>query len=130
MRRASDLRIGLIPGMVLFVAGAAAQVQDPTRPPDFLQVPADGSAAAMPTETGVQTVILRPGGKAAAVINGQQVVVGGKLGDKRVVRITEREVVLKGASGTETIKVTPAVEKAPRPATIDARTRNKGTSNK
>lgn len=130
MRRANGLRIGLIPWMFLLATGVPAQVADPTRPPDVLQVPADGAAFAMPVETGVQTIILRPGGKAAAVINGQQVVVGGKLGDKRVVRITEREVVLKGAGGTETIKVTPAVEKAPRPAMIDARTRNMGTSNK
>lgn len=130
MKRASGLRIGLIPGLLLLAAGVPAQVQDPTRPPDFLQVPADGSAASVPTETGVQTIILRPGGKAAAVINGQQVVVGGKLGDKRVVRITEREVVLKGAGGTETIKVTPSVEKAPRPATSDVRTRTMGNINK
>lgn len=84
----------------------------------------------MPAETGVQTVILRPGGKAAAVINGQHVVVGGKLGDKRVVRITESEVVLKGASGTETIKVTPAVDKALRPAATGAQTRNRGASSR
>jgi hypothetical protein len=56
-------------------------------------------------------VILRPGGQSAAVINGQYLRVGDKFGDKRVLKISESEVVLKGESGREVIKVTPAIEK-------------------
>lgn len=108
---------------------AVAQEPDPTRPPDFLQKPADGKVT-LPIESGVQTIILRPNSKAAAVINGQHVEVGGKLGDKRVVRITESEVVLKGATITETIKVTPAIEKVPKQVMTEAKARNKGASNK
>jgi hypothetical protein len=89
-----------------------AQVQDPTRPAGALLTPEGGSAAA-PVESGVQTVILRRGGKSAAVINGQYVEVGGMVGDKKVLKITESEVVLKGESGREVIKVTPAIEKVP-----------------
>ena len=87
-----------------------AQVQDPTRPAAALMTPETGGVAA-PVESGVQTVILRRGGKSAAVINGQYVVVGGKFGDKRVMKISESEVVLQGESGREVIKVTPAIEK-------------------
>lgn len=129
MKRTSFLAICAASSLLTFAGGGAAQVPDPTRPPDFLQAPT-GGATTMPTESGVQTVILRPGHKASAVINGQHVVVGGKLSDKRVVRITEGEVVLKGPSGIETIKVTPGVEKAPRPVATDTKTRNRGTSNK
>ena len=78
----------------------------------------------------MQTVILRRGGKSGAVINGQYVVVGGKLGEKRVLKISESEVVLEGESGREVIKVTPAIEKVPtrKAAAIERRTR--GTTEK
>lgn len=90
-----------------------AQVPDPTRPPEAF-VTAEGGGVAAPHESGVQTVILRPGGrKSAAVINGQYVEVGGMVGDKRVLKITESEVVLNGESGREVIKVMPAIEKIP-----------------
>jgi MSHA biogenesis protein MshK len=96
------LLTGVILGPVL------AQVPDPTRPP-VGQDSADGAAA--PVNSGIQTVILRPGGKSAAVINGQYLRVGDKFGDKRVLKISESEVVLKGESGREVLKVTPAIEK-------------------
>ena len=104
-------------------AGAAlAQVQDPTRPPGAMPGQAiDGTP--LPVESGVQAVILRPNGKSGAVVNGQYVVVGGKLGEKRVIRITESEVVLKGESGNEVIKVMPAVEKVTRKKPVDAKGR-------
>lgn len=90
-----------------------AQVPDPTRPPDAFLTPG-GDGVAAPHESGVQTVILRPRGrKSAAVINGQYVEVGGMVGDKRVLKITETEVVLTGENGREVIKVMPAIEKMP-----------------
>jgi hypothetical protein len=81
-------------------------------------------------ESGVQTVILRPGSKSAAVINGQYVEVGGKLGDKRVTKITESEVVLTGAGGREVLKVTPAIEKMPAKKMTGATRRMTGTNEK
>ena len=105
---------------------ALAQVPDPTRPAAAVMSPEAGGAA-MPVESGVQTVILRPGGKSAAVINGQHVSVGDKLGDKRVQKISESEVVLKGASGREVIKVTPAIQKVPAVKADAAKRRTTGT---
>ncbi len=100
--------------VLLVLAGAGsvmAQVPDPTRPPDALLAPGPAGGVSVPVDSGVQTVILRPGGKSAAVINGQYIVVGEMIGDKRVIKITESEVVLKSESGREIIKVMPAIEK-------------------
>lgn len=74
-----------------------------------------------PTENGVQTVILRPGGKSAAVINGKYVERGAMVGDKQVLKISESEVVLRGVNGREVIKVTPAIEKVPAGKAVAAK---------
>lgn len=102
------LFVALLTGVIL--GPVLAQVPDPTRPP-VGQDSADGAAA--PVDSGIQTVILRPGGKSAAVINGQYLRVGDKFGDKRVLKISESEVILKGESGREVLKVMPAIEKIP-----------------
>ena len=75
--------------------------------------PESGAAAAAAAESGVQTVILRHGRKSGAVVNGQYVEVGGKLGEKRVLKISESDVVLMGEAGREVLKATPAIEKVP-----------------
>lgn len=112
-------------------AGCAfAQVPDPTRPAGAMMAPDATGGGAAPVESGVQTVILRPGGKSVAVINGQHVAVGDKLGDKRVMKITESEVVLKGESGREVIKVTPDIEKVPVKKTAAAKRRTTGITEK
>ena len=105
-----------------------AQVPDPTRPAGNLVAAEASGGVSAPVESGVQTVILRPGGKSAAVINGQYVVVGGKFGDKRVLRISESEVVLKGESGREVIKILPSVEKTPARKTAATAQRTTGTA--
>jgi hypothetical protein len=111
-------------------AGSAlAQVPDPMRPAAAVMAP-DVAGGAGSVESGVQTVILRPGGKSAAVINGQYVVVGDKLGDKRVLKISESEIVLKGESGREVIKVTPAIEKTTAKKTAASKRRTTGTTEK
>ena len=113
---------------LIWTGTAQAQVSDPTRPAGNQVTAEGGSGVSAPVESGVQTVILRPGGKSAAVINGQYVVVGGKFGDKRVLRITESEIVLKGESGREVIKVMPSVEKTPARKTAARTQRTTGTA--
>ncbi len=102
----NNLFIALLTG--LMVGPVFAQVPDPTRPPGG-QDPTGGATA--PLDSGIQTVILRPGGQSAAVINGQYLRVGDKFGDKRVLKISESEVVLQGGNGREVLKLTPAIEK-------------------
>lgn len=127
------MRHDLLPLLLAGFVGAGsavAQVPDPTRPAAAVMTTEAPGSAAAPVESGVQTVILRPGGKSVAVINGQQVAVGGKLGDKRVMKITESEVVLKGESGREVIRVTPDIEKVPVKKTAAAKRRTTGTTEK
>ena len=109
-------------------AAAGAQVPDPTRPPVAAMEPEAAGGSAMPVESGVQTVILRRGGKSAAVINGKYVSVGDMVGDKRVQKISESEVILKGPGGREVIKVMPAIEKVPANKTAAAKRRTTGTT--
>ncbi|MDP2821743.1 MAG: hypothetical protein Q8O52_03555 [Sulfuritalea sp.] len=102
-----------------------AQMSDPTRPADASTASELPGGTAAAVESGVQTVILRPGGKSAAVIDGRYVSVGDKLGDKRVLKISESEVVLKGEGGREVIKATPAIEKIPARKPAGAKPRTK-----
>jgi len=46
-----------------------------------------------------------------AVINGQTVALGGKVGESVLVKIAENEVVLRGSLGTEVLRMTPEVDK-------------------
>ena len=127
------IRFGLYPLLLVVFAGAGlalAQVPDPTRPPMVVMTPESSGGVAVPVESGVQTVILRPKGKSAAVINGQYVQVGDKLGDKKVVKISESEVVLQGESGREVMKVTPDIEKVPVKKKAAAKRRTTGTTEK
>lgn len=108
---ADRLAIAIVAAGLLAAGAASAQVSDPMRPPEGVGV-ADG-ATAPAASSGVQAVIVRGNGKSVALINGRQVAVGDSVGDKRVVKISEGEVVLKGAGGRETLKVIPAIEKQP-----------------
>lgn len=125
MRRAVH---GFLLAALAAAGGALAQVPDPTRPATAAMAPEAAGSLAMPVESGVQTVILRPGGKSAAVINGKYVSVGDMVGDKRVQKISESEVVLKGPGGREVIKVMPAIEKVPASKTVAAKRRTTGTT--
>ena len=88
---------------------------DPTRPPDELTVKPESSSGndgkPAPANGGLQTIIFRKGAKPMAVINGEIVYLGGKVGEARLVRLGETEVELDGPNGKEVMRMTPAVEK-------------------
>ena len=92
----------------LALASTAAMAQglpDPTRPPAALQAPADtppGSATLQ-----LQSVLLGPGRTPAAVISGRLVLQGGRVGDAKLVRVSDRAAVLKGPSGETTLALLP-----------------------
>lgn len=96
----------LVLQMTQMTASASAQGNDPMRPAGY-------QSAVSAIESGVQTVIIRDGGKSAAVINGEYVALGGKVGDKKVTAITESAVTLHGAGGSEVLKVMSAIDKVP-----------------
>jgi len=99
----------------LLASPAWAQLADPTRPPVQAAAPAGdaANAVATPVATGLQSVILSRDGKGrpAAVINGEVVQLGGKVGEARLVKVAEDHVVLLGAEGRETLRLMPAAEK-------------------
>jgi MSHA biogenesis protein MshK len=97
--------------MVVAVSGAQAQaLTDPTRPPSAL--PTSPGAQEETTGPQLQSILLSSGRK-VAVISGAMVPLGGMVGEARVVRITETQVVLKKGEETEILKMFPGIEKRP-----------------
>lgn len=122
MQRRADTAVMIVCGLALFAAMTVAGAQglaDPTKPPAGIDQPAAAAAeaGAEKAAAGLQTIIRREGEKPAAVINGEYVVLGGRVGDARVVRIGEDSVTLKGATGTEVLKLAPGIEKSASPPT-------------
>ncbi len=92
------------------LACAAEALQDPTRPPAELSMPQGGAEALAPKGPQLQSVRISTHQR-SAIISGQRVKVGDRFGDTKVVIITENEVVLKGSSGMQTLKLFPDVGK-------------------
>lgn len=92
------------------LACAADALQDPTRPPAELSMPQGSAGALAPSGPQLQSVQISAHQR-SAMISGQHVKVGDKIGDARVVMITENEVVLKGGNGLQTLKLFPDVGK-------------------
>lgn len=111
-RRALETVVAVV--LWLAAAGAHAQVSaaglsDPTRPPG----PGagwQGAADEPPAGKQLQSVLLSRGRK-LAIIDGTLVRLGGMLGEARVVKISETEVVLKNGEELETLKLYPSVDK-------------------
>jgi MSHA biogenesis protein MshK len=94
------------------VSSAFAQgLADPTRPATAGGGTATGADAGQGTANGLQTIIRRHGRKPAAVINGEYVVLGGRVGDARLVKVGEDSVVLQRPAGKEEMKLLPGIEK-------------------
>ena len=94
------------------IAGSAyAQVLvDPTRPPTEVSAPqASGEQAAVAEANRLQSIIISPT-RRAAIINGQTVELGAKLGNTRLVEVSERGVVLEGMQGRQMLALFPGVE--------------------
>ena len=81
---------------------------DPTRPPAGF-APGDPDAAAQGGPV-LQSVMISASGS-AAIISGEMVKLGQKYGDAVLVKVAESEVVLKGGSGVQVLKLYPGVEK-------------------
>lgn len=91
-------------------AQAAEPLPDPTRPaPEFLApaATADAARAASATE-GLRTIIIAPD-RRSAVINGEQVKLGGRIGNERLMAVCEDSVVLQGAEGRREVPLYPGV---------------------
>jgi MSHA biogenesis protein MshK len=93
----------LPPAVLLACAVQAAPFADPTQPP---AARAAGEGSEAPAGPRIESILIAPD-RRLAVINGQQVTIGSRVGSAAVVRITETEVVLRGAEGEQTLKLFP-----------------------
>ncbi|MBI2276220.1 MAG: hypothetical protein HYU74_02575 [Dechloromonas sp.] len=109
---AGPMRLVVAAALVL-AAPALAQADDPTRPPAAWLAPADSGSSAAGDAGGLrlQSVKVPQRGKAVAVISGKTVVVGERVGEATLIRVSEREAVLQGADGVTHLYLTPDVEK-------------------
>jgi MSHA biogenesis protein MshK len=90
-------------------AALAQPLADPTRPPNVSPTEPTLGASREST-TRLQSVLISPTRK-LAVIDGQTVRLGGRVGDATLVDISETQVVLQRHGGNETLKLHPAAEK-------------------
>lgn len=91
----------------LTVGGARAQaLDDPTRPPAAPQAGVP-SALARPRLESV-LISSKPGGRRIAVIDGQIVRPGSKVGNAVVVEIQETAVILRKGKSLQTVKLYPS----------------------
>lgn len=99
-------------GLALSLAGPCAQAQaldDPTRPPAALWAPAS-AAPVVAARPQLQSVLIstQPGGRRLAVIDGQVVKIGSKVGDAVVTDIRDTAVLLRRGKSLETFKLYPS----------------------
>lgn len=101
-------------GCALAAAGMpwalAENLPDPTRPPAALYA-APGSSSSAPQSGPVLQSVFISAAKKTAIINGHELKVGDKLGEARVARIAESEVVLQEGKSMQTLKLFPGMEK-------------------
>lgn len=88
----------------------AEQLTDPTRPPASIAVPdAESNVEADKKAIGLQSVFISKNHR-AAIIDGQMIALGGKLGEATLVEVSESCVVLKTPKGREILTLFPDVK--------------------
>ena len=97
-------------GMLLAWTAQCAPFADPTRPP--LAAEQSTLSSGSPGGPRLESILIAPD-RRIAVINGQPVTLGARIGAGEVVRITESEVVIRGAERVETLKLFPEFAKRP-----------------
>src|SRR5512144_2472528 len=107
----TDLRMLLTAVLLCATQVATAEtLPDPTRPAIDLGA-ASGAGGAAPAEAvpqGLQSIIVSPHYR-AAIINGETVILGGKIGDSTLVEVRENSVVLQNAQGRRVMELFPKV---------------------
>jgi MSHA biogenesis protein MshK len=100
-------------GMMATVANAqtTSGLVDPTRPPSSISATPDAANDA-PASAGLvlQSVRVSPT-RVVAIINGQSVRVGEMVGEAKVIKISDGEVVLRTGKELQVLKLFPNVEK-------------------
>lgn len=88
---------------------AAQQLQDPTKPPAQATPAAAGAGeAAAPAGPQLQSVLIGSRGRQVAVIDGQTVRQGERVGDAVLVRVGKNEAVLRRGKTLQVLTLFPA----------------------
>ena len=99
----------------------AADLPDPTRPPQRQRAATAASApSAEPDAPVLQSVLTGSGRTPSAIISGRLVSAGDTTHGMRLVRVHETGAVLRGPRGTVTLALTPGAEKRAAATTADA----------
>lgn len=109
-------------------AGEAA-LTDPTRPPPEMMALFPASAGAVVLAVPRLQSVMIGSAERSAIIDGQRYKVGDKLGDARLLKISENEVVLAGIGGRQTMTLFIPVKQVPVPEKAAARARPKAPRN-
>lgn len=105
--RLNAILIALITSIAAPASGQA--LLDPTRPPGGIEPGAEA------VDNGLQSIIRPHSDKPKALINGELVSLGGKIGESRLVAVNADNVVLQNSDGSrDTLYLTPGVSKKPR----------------
>ena len=91
-----------------YLVNADEILRDPTRPPAILFAPQERET--IDVGPVLQSVSFASG-RRTAIISGQHVTTGSKIGEARVVSISETEVLLKTGDSLQRLKLFPDVEK-------------------
>jgi hypothetical protein len=98
----------------LVPCAAAQQLGDPTRPPPgFYSGAGNGAGSgAGAGEAGLvlQSVMISDSGR-SAIIDGEHILVGGKVAGGRLIKVSETEAVVLLGNGRHTLKLFPGVQK-------------------
>jgi len=106
----------LVVGVLICAVSPALALEplpDPTKPAVELPYESEAGKAGeatvpAPKKEGLQSIIISPQHR-AAVINGETIELGGKIGDATLVEINEKSVTLEGAQGKRVMEIFPGV---------------------
>lgn len=101
--------IVLLTSLLVVLPVRAQALSDPTRPPPALS--ADTPDAEVMNSQVLQSVMIPEQGKPIALIGGQQIRLGQRYGERRLIKLSEWEAVLEGPAGIERLFLTPGIEK-------------------
>jgi hypothetical protein len=110
----TSLEIATVLALVLAAGVTWCQgLSDPTKPPaDFYT----SAGSAQPGEGGgplvLQSVLIYPDAR-SAIISGEHVLLGQRVGSLQLVKVAETEVVLSDGGVRRTLKLFPGLEKRP-----------------
>lgn len=96
-----------VSSLVFTVSCCAEELVDPTRPPASIAAPVAEADVVIPP-AGLQSIIISKK-RRAAIIDGQTVELGGRVGEAKLIEVNTASVVLRTKQGSQVLKLFPDV---------------------